>query len=265
MEVGMKSFALHASATRLRSLLRLLAPVAVLAFAVSNVVGAQSNPVMQPMSTRADLTALAARLERGSNEERSQAAALRARLRDGDFQPGDRLALVIEGNVTLADSAVAVTSGPKITLPDIGDIPLAGILRSELQAHMAKQLARYVRDARVRATPLVRLSVLGPVGRPGFYFMPADIPISDVVMRAGGPAANADLARSKIKRGTDELYDSKNTQTALNEGLTLDQLSLRSGDEILVGTQSNRSWQSIASTISVVTSLILAISYVVAR
>ncbi|MEO6529184.1 MAG: SLBB domain-containing protein [Gemmatimonadaceae bacterium] len=265
MKVGMNSSALPASTLHLWSVVRRLAPVVMFALVVSGDAGAQTNPAMQPMSTRADLTALAARLERGSNEERTQAAALQARLREGDFRPGDRLALVIEGNVTLADSAVAVTSGPKITLPDIGDIPLAGILRSELQGQMTTQLAKFVRDARVRATPLVRVSVLGPVGRPGFYFMPADIPISDAVMRAGGPAANADLARSKIKRGTDELYDAKNTQTAINEGLTLDQLSLRSGDEILVGTQSTRSWQSIASTVSVVTSLIIAVSYVFAR
>jgi protein involved in polysaccharide export with SLBB domain len=249
------------AANRRRSIGRLIAPSALLLLGLARGAQSQTNPAMQPMATRAELTALATRLERGSGEERTQAAALRTRLREGDFRPGDRLSLVIEGNVTLADTAVAVVSGPKITLPDIGDIPLAGVLRSELQDHMKTQLARYVRDARVRATPLVRVSVLGPVARPGFYFMPADIPISDAVMRAGGPAGSADLSRTVIRRGSDELYDKRNTQTAINEGLTLDQLSLRSGDEIVVGTQSNRNWQSIASVVSVVTSLIFAIGY----
>jgi protein involved in polysaccharide export with SLBB domain len=238
---------------------------ALLLFGPSGNAQAQASAVMQPMATRAELTAQADRLERGSTEERTQAAVIRGRLRDGDFRPGDRISLVIEGNVTLADSAVAVTTGPKVTLPDIGDIPLAGVLRSELQGHMKTQLARFVRDARVRATPLVRVSMLGPVARPGFYFMPADIPISEAVMRAGGPAGTADLSRSVIRRGTDELYDSRNTQTAINEGLTLDQLSLRSGDEIVVGTQSTRSWQSVASVVSVITSIVIAISYGFAR
>ena len=248
-----------------RSVFYRVVPVALLVFGLSSIAQSQISAVMQPMATRADLTALADRLERGSGEERTQAAVVRGRLREGDFRPGDRISLVIEGNVTLADSAVAVSSGPKITLPDIGDIPLAGVLRSELQNHMKTQLARFVRDARVRATPLVRVSMLGPVARPGFYFMPADIPISEAVMRAGGPAGTADLSRSVIRRGTDELYDSRNTQTAINEGLTLDQLSLRSGDEIVVGTQSTKNWQSVASVISVVTSIVIAISYGFAR
>ena len=257
----MNTSAFHALSSRLDRIVRVVVPTVLLSIGLSGQARAQTNAAMQPMATRADLTALADRLERGSNEEKTQAAALRSRLREGDFRPGDRISLVIEGNVTMADTAVTITTGPKITLTDIGDISLAGILRSELQDHMKTQLARFVRDARVRAIPLVRLSVLGPVGRPGFYFVPADIPISDAVMRAGGPGSNADLSRTIIRRGTDELYDKRNTQTAINEGLTLDQLSLRSGDEIVVGTASSRSWQSIASMVSVVTSLVFALSY----
>ena len=226
--------------------------------------GAQLNEAMQPTATRADLTTLAARLERGSEADRSKAAAVRARLREGDFRPGDRIALVIEGNVSQSDT-VPVTAGPKITLTDVGEISLNGVLRSELETYLKTQLNKYVRDARVRATGLVRVSVLGPVGRPGFFFMPPDIPLTEAIMRAGGPAGSADLSRSVIRRGTDELYDSRNTQSAINEGLTLDQLSLRSGDEIVVGTQSTRSWSSVVPIISVATSLILALTYGFAR
>jgi len=251
----------RAETTYRRSIAWMFMRSAALTLVLASSAQSQKSAVMQPMATRAELTALATRMEGGSASERTQAAALRTRLRDGDFRAGDRLSLVIEGNVTLADTAVAVASGPKVTLPDIGDIPLAGVLRSELQDHMKTQIARYVKDARVRATPLVRVSVLGPVGRPGFYFMPADIPISDAVMRAGGPAGSADLSRSVIRRGSDELYNKRKTQTAINEGLTLDQLSLRSGDEIVVGSQSNRNWQSVASVVSVVTSLVFAIGY----
>jgi protein involved in polysaccharide export with SLBB domain len=224
----------------------------------SQKASAQAPESMQPMATRADLTALADRLERGNETERSQGAALRVRMREGDFRPGDRISLIVEGNVLVNDT-VSVVAGPKITLTDIGDIPLTGVLRSELQNHMKTQLAKYIKDARVRVTPLVSVSVLGPVGRPGFYFMPPDIPLTDAVMRAGGPGATADLARSVIKRGTEELYDSRNTQTAFTQGLTLDQLSIRSGDQIVVGTQATKNWQSIAQVTSVVMSLVLAV------
>ena len=260
----MRSSARHDRASGLRPLFTYIVSIAVLLLGTSRSVGAQRHETMQPMATRADLTALADRLSRGDQNEKNQSSALRARLREGDFRPGDRIALTIEGNVVVNDT-VPVAAGSKVTLTDIGDISLVGILRSELQQHMVTQLARYIKDARVRATPLVSLSVLGPVGRPGFYFMPPDIPLTDAVMRAGGPGATADLARSKIKRGTEELYDSRNTQTAFTQGLTLDQLSIRSGDQIVVGTQATKNWQSVASVISVVTSLVFALSYGLSR
>jgi protein involved in polysaccharide export with SLBB domain len=225
---------------------------------------AQGYEAMQPMATRAELTALADRLARGSETDRNKASALRIRLRDGDFRAGDRIRLVIEGNVT-QDDTVSVIAGSKVLLKDIGEIPLAGVLRSELQDHVAKQLSRYIKDVRVRATPLVRLSVLGPVGKPGFFYVPSDIPVTEAIMRAGGPTNSADLQKSVIRRGTAELYDSRNTRTALNGGLTLDQLSLRDGDSIEVGEKTSGNWAKIASIIGVVTSLAWALSYVARR
>jgi protein involved in polysaccharide export with SLBB domain len=155
-----------------------------------------------------------------------------------------------------------VVAGSKILLKDIGEVSLAGVLRSELQGHLTKELSRYIKEVRIRATPLVRLSVLGPVGKPGFFYMPSDIPISEAIMRAGGPSGNANLNKTVIKRNSAELYDSRNTRSALNEGLTLDQLSLRDGDSIEVGDKAGGNWTRFASIAGVITSLIFAISYV---
>ena len=228
------------------------------------VAGAQGYAAMQPMATRSDLSALADRLARGSESDRNRANLLRARLRDGDFRAGDRLRLVLDGNVT-QDDTLTVIAGSKVMLKDVGEIPLAGVLRSELQDHMSKHVSKYIKDVRIRATPLVRLSILGPVSKPGFYYMPPDIPLGDAVMRAGGPGGNADLNRSKIRRNTEELYDSRNTRTAMNEGLTLDQLSLRDGDSIELGEKTTGNWGKIVSGIGVATSLIWALTYVSRR
>ena len=239
----------------------------VAAFALSSPwlpAAAQGYEAMQPMATRADLTGMADRLSRGSEEDRARASGLRARLREGDFQPGDRIRLVLDGAVT-QDDTLPVGAGSKIRLKDIGEISLAGILRSELQAHMTKELGRYIRDVRVQATPLVRLSVLGPVGKPGFYYMPSDIPITEAIMRAGGPGGTADLKKTVVRRNSKELYDSRNTRRALNEGLTLDQLSLRDGDSIEVGEKTGSNWAKIASIVGVVSSLVWALSYGLSR
>ena len=244
-----------------RSVIRCAALAAVLGASALRGAGAQGLQTMQPMATRSDLSALAERLERGSASDRARASELRTRLRDGDFQPGDRIGLVIEGTVTQSDT-IPVTSGSKITLKDIGDVSLSGVLQSELQDKMATTISKYIKDVRVRATPLVRLSFLGPVGKPGYYFMPPDIPLTDAIMRAGGPVGGtADLRRSVIRRGSKELYDSRNTRSALDAGLTIDQLSLRDGDSIELGTQTKRGLAQIVSYLGVATSIIWAISY----
>ena len=72
---------------------------------------AQGYEAMQPMATRAELTALADRLARGSESDRNKASALRIRLRDGDFRPGDRIRLVIEGSVTQDDTISVKLNG----------------------------------------------------------------------------------------------------------------------------------------------------------
>jgi protein involved in polysaccharide export with SLBB domain len=247
-----------------RSVIRGVALGGMLALSAVSDVRAQGRAsgyeTMQPMATRSDLTALSDRLSRGSENDRARASELRTRLTEGDFHPGDRIGLVIEGSVTQSDT-LPVTAGSKVNLKDIGDVSLAGVLRSELQDKMAAVVAKYIKDSRVRATPLVRLSILGPVGKPGFYFMPPDIPLSEAVMRAGGPAGTADLSKTKIRRGSAELYDSRNTQSAFNQGLTLDQLSLRDGDSIEVGTQSQRGLAQIVPIVGLATSLLWAISY----
>src|SRR5215210_7435812 len=75
------------SSMRARSLL----VAAVLVLRGGDVAVAQGYETMQPMATRADLTAMADRMGRGSESDRARAADLRTRLREGDFHAGDRV------------------------------------------------------------------------------------------------------------------------------------------------------------------------------
>ena len=54
----------------------------------------------------------------------------------------------------------------------LGLIALAGsafLLRAELTDHLREQIARYVREPNVRAQSLLRITVMGQVGRSGFF------------------------------------------------------------------------------------------------
>ncbi len=161
---------------------------------------------------------------------------VRARLEQGDIRVGDQIALVVEGEDSLSNN-FTVRPGEILSLPRIGDIPVGGVLRSELEAHLTEQLARYSRDPVVRAHSLVRVTIAGSVAQPGFYAVQPDRLLSDAIMQAGGPALSANLNGIRIERAGREIWSGAYLQQAIADGRTFDQLSLQAGDQIIVPAQ----------------------------
>ena len=166
-------------------------------------------------------------------EKTREAAMIRSRLENGDLQVGDQIELQVIGEPSLSDTFV-VASGRTLSLPGLPDIPLAGVLRSEAREYLTKQLARFIRDPQVRVRTMIRLTVSGSVSRPGFYQVPADVLAADAFMAAGGPAGDADLSKVSVRRGATDLWPQDAFQEAMRQGLTLDQLNLRAGDEMVL-------------------------------
>ncbi|MBI1722755.1 MAG: polysaccharide biosynthesis/export family protein [Gemmatimonadetes bacterium] len=165
---------------------------------------------------------------------RHEAELIRTRLAEGDFQVGDRLVLAVEGERALGDT-FTVEIGRVITLTNIGPIPLAGVLRSEAKDYLRERIARYIRDPVVSVRSLIRVSILGDVNRPGFYTIPTEALVEDVLMVAGGPARTAKLLAIRIERGEKEqVWEGQALQQAIAEGRTVDGLSLRAGDRFFV-------------------------------
>ena len=187
--------------------------------------------------------------------KRVEAFLLRQRLEEGDFLVGDRIVVTVVDEPTLTDTAV-VRSGTTIELGKLPAISLHGVLRSELDEHLTRELARYIRDPRVTAVPLLRVAVLGHVGHPGYMHVPADMLLSDLLMRAGGPAGTADLRKAELRRGTERLIGPRGVQTALADGISLDDLHLRSGDEFNVPERRNTNWATVMQAAAVVTGLV---------
>jgi protein involved in polysaccharide export with SLBB domain len=186
------------------------------------------------MATRAELEQILAGKSGPVTDE--LAKQVKDRLEKGDMQPGDRIALRVVGEQTLTDTFV-VTPERTVELPSLPAMPVTGVLRSELEPHLAKQLGRYIRNPDLRAEALVRVSMVGAVGRPGFYNLPADVLATDAIMAAGGPSGAADVSRTVIRRGGVPIITEEQVAAAVETGESLDQLNVQSGDEIIVGTK----------------------------
>jgi len=231
-----------------RTSTRLLAALALVSvLSKPDVSIAQSPSAPAPRSefeTRAELMEQARIAE--AEHRTGEAWLLRTRLEKGDFQEGDRIVVMAHSIAFKIEAdTLVVRAGKVIPLPRMGEVPLEGVLRSELNDRFEKHLAKYVLDSEARTTPLIRVGVQGSVGRPGYYYVSPDLVLNDVIMRAGGPGGDADLNKVTIRRGSDVIWDESGTRAALTDGLSLDRLHLRAGDDIVVPNRRHVPWASI--------------------
>lgn len=186
------------------------------------------------------------------------AAPLCAQQAAEDFQPGDVVRLEVEGD-TLFTGTFTVGPGPVLPLPVIGNVSLAGVRRAELESHLREQLGRYLKNSVVHAKALIRLSIVGEFLRPGVYAVPTDLVLSDVLMVAGGPTAEAKFTDLRIERESQRLIEGDELQQALAHGKTVGDLRLRAGDRIFVPRVVRRDPESTWRIIGIIAALPVAI------
>lgn len=232
------------ASTSLRAAARGFVTAMLLSSLASVKAGGQARSAPELLVSRADLTAAATQADvaaaTGDPAKRAEnaltAAAIRERLRDGDLQVGDRVIVTIRSDAVHRDTVV-VRSGRSLELLGIISVPVAGVLRSELQDRISAEVLKYVKAQQIEVTPLVRVGILGAVARPGYFAFASDIPLTDAIMGAGGPTGSADVQRSTVRRKNQEYRSSGETSKAIANGLTLDQFGLAAGDELVVGQQ----------------------------
>ncbi len=246
-----------------------VAALAALLLAVPRGPAAAQTSAARALVTRTALETEVARQEQVAESPaysggrraraRQEAAVLRARLQDGDFQVGDRLWVQVENEPTLTDT-FAVEDGRQITLPGIpGRLPLAGVLRSELEAHLTRRIGEFVRNPVVRARTMVRIAVLGGVNRPGYYSVGTESLIEEVLAQVGGPAGEARLTEMRIERGEEKMWEGDRLQQAITEGRTLDALSVQAGDRLFIPPRRGTSTETIIRIVTLSLTLPAAI------
>lgn len=213
--------------------------LAALAFALLALpLAAQQQPdslaTSGALATREFLQASLARFDRNS----PTAALIRNRLAAGDFQAGDRIFIRVQAESLLSDTftvaAAAAGGGPELVLPQVGPMPLKGVLRSELKGRLEAHLGHFIRAPVVDAEPLMRILAEGEVTKPGFYAVTPALPLVDMISVAGGLTQRAKISDIRIERGHDKIWSGPALQAALGRGESLDQLNLRPGDRVFV-------------------------------
>ncbi len=243
---------------------------ALLALAMAGVTArdAGAQQMVGPrLGSRAELTAMLDSLQAAaagvrdgdrSREIQNQISGLGYRLREGDVWPGDVVDLVVT-NEAKWTRQFTVSPNRKLELDDIEPVDLSSVLYSELEGAIALQLARYLREPRVRARVLKRIGILGQVGSPGFYVVEGTSLVSELVMTAGGPSGNADLDDVEFRRLGNKIELGR--PRVAWQSLSIDQLGIHSGDEMFVPARPS----SIGRILLAALGVAVSISFLVIR
>jgi protein involved in polysaccharide export with SLBB domain len=209
----------------------------------------------RPLATREELERS---LQQMSPQERDgvRGKLIRQRLAEGDILPGDKIRLSVVSDTTLSGTFTVRTDGT-IVAPNVDPINVKGVLRSELESHLAKELQRYLRNPTVTASSLVRIAVSGSVARPGFYDLPPESAASDAIVAAGGLGGDGDVQKTMVRRNAEPLYDKKEVREFFVSGASIDQMGLHTGDEFFVGRRGSA---NVLPIIGAVTGIAFAVA-----
>jgi protein involved in polysaccharide export with SLBB domain len=189
------------------------------------------------------LAASTAYSERARARSAQEAASIRKRLADGDFRVGDRIYVEIEGTVPVAGAAtpqsavqdtLTVLDGARITVRGVGEISLVGVLRAELQERVNRAVNEVILNSRSTTRPLVRLAVFGAVTSPGYYSIPLETRLDNLIMLAGGPTVLASTEKMRVVRGDTIVLDASEVRSFIAGGAVVGAMGLQEGDQLTI-------------------------------
>ena len=118
--------------------------------------------------------------------------------------PGDELRIRIWGQVNLQANLRVDRSG-EIYLPQVGQVHVAGLAFSELDAHVREAVGRIYHNfdltvdvGQIRA---IQVYVSGQARRPGVYTVSSLSTLTDALFASGGPSVEGSMRAIELRRG----------------------------------------------------------------
>lgn len=163
----------------------------------------------------------------------SPAAAQAAPDHGGELhlKPGDALRMVVRAEPSLSGDFPVGDDG-SVLLPIGGRIAVSERSMDEVEREIRSALSAELVDPEIQMTPLIRISVLGEVRRPGLFPVDPTQTVSQVLASAGGFTPLADQDDLSLIRQT------RRIELAYEPGSAALSMSLRSGDQLIVGKKS---------------------------
>ena len=150
--------------------------------------------------------------------------------------PGDELRIRVWGPIN-SDLRIEVDRAGQVYIPQVGEIPVAGVRYSELESTLTQAVGRVFKSFNLSVAigrlHLIQVFVVGQAKAPGTYTIGSLSTLVNAVFASGGPLPQGSLRRIELRRGARtvqqfDLYD------LLVNGDKSHDIPLQSGDVVLI-------------------------------
>lgn len=150
------------------------------------------------------------------------------------LQPGDRVQLKIWREPDLSGEFTVLENG-SVVFPKLGPLKVSQISIDSLTRQLTAHYSASLRNPAVEIIALRRISILGAVRNPGFYYADPTVTVRGAVALSGGVTSDGDRRRVELVRGDQTLsIETGGDDWSADSGV-------QSGDQIQV---PERSWLS---------------------
>lgn len=165
------------------------------------------------------------------------------------LKPGDVIFVRMWRHPEMTDTFYVRADGT-VEFPLIGTMTVQGYTAAQLDTILTAAYSKYYNNPQLDIIPLFKVAIIGEVNKPGVYLVKETDGLFEVIALAQGTTPKADLSRAKIQRGTETI--TVNIGKALNEGKTVKEMGLKSGDIIII---PKKFWPSLMEIYYVVATI----------
>ena len=171
-------------------------------------------------------------------------------LSKNEFYPGDAVRItVIEIGRTTERTTLNLSGDYKINgrglimLPLIGEVKVVGHDRVSLAKQLVELYSPYLKEPYITTMPLIRVTLMGTFNKPGSYRISPESSLWELIEMAEGPQADCDLNSLRVERAGKVVM--KNLLQQFERGHSLEDIGIRSGDQIIAKGRSNFGFREI--------------------
>ena len=149
------------------------------------------------------------------------------------FVPGDGIWInTFPDTSSFLNRPFPIDNNGMIEFPLIGKVRVTDMTVTQLEEYLKTQFKSYLRFPNVRVKPMIRISVLGGVPKPGLFYVDYDQSLWEVMYYVGGTVNEDGLKKMRLERDNDVVYS--DLIPFLEKGVSLKNMGIKSGDQIWV-------------------------------